>query len=735
MTRPACFLLLIGIVLTTAHAADITWRNIGPGGGGWIQSLATDPFDPQRLHLGCDVGGYYPSRDLGDTWSIHNIGLQDCFVQAIAVSPAARGTILLGCEGGIYKSTDDGKTWTLKRQGFPALNRWGWSAPIGALAFDPAHPQVVYAGIGRPRWGTSGAGAIFKSEDTGETWRMCDWGDLPADAIIGDIKVAPDGSFVLVATNRGLFRSDDAGDNWQRSDTGLPQPDCGRVAISPSSPAICYVTLATRARDKDPFDGGVYRSADRGRTWTRKSQGLADRVGPKSGPMQLTSGYREIVVSPQDPNTVYVGSTAWVSPGVYKSTDGGDSWQWVGPASDRPGTDYGWIRHWGATVECMAISAQQPDTVVFGTSGQVYLTRDGGKSWQQRYCRELPDGRFAGTGLEVTCLNSITFDPRDRQRLYCGYFDIGLLISADGGQTFRRSEKGLQNSGNTFTVIVDPAVPGKLWAGTGEWGANVGDVCRSTDGGATWTVVGKPETGLPNGQTRTLLLDPTSSPDKRRLFVTVNGAGVFSSEDDGATWKAMNEGLPETARKAIAGLVMDPKDGKRLRCLLGGRAADGAGVYETAWGGDPSPAGQSWHKLSTQDIFGDCKQLVADPRSFDALYVCLRATAETPGGLWASHDGGKTFTQLYDYHFAQCMAVGPRDSKILYLGLSDHPFHDQNTTPGFLVSRDGGKTWREENTGLTSSHISSITVSPHDPRLIVVGTGGNGMFLGRDEGR
>jgi len=723
-------LLLMGAFVQSSCAAVITWTSIGPGGGGWIESIATDPFDPALLHLGCDVGGYYRSADFGGHWRIQNAGLQDYFVQCIAVSPVDRGLILLGCEGGIHKSTDGGKTWLPRRDGFPALERYAFSAPIGALTFDPAHSRVVYAGIGRPRWGNGGAGAIYRSDDAGETWRLCPRGDIPADAIVGGLLVAPDGSFALAATDKGLFRSEDGGRTWLESDAGLTHKHCGRVAISRSAPEVCYLTIDTLARDQEPFDGGVYKSVDRGRTWVRKSSGLADRVGPKGGPYQLCSGYREIVISPTDPNTVYVGSTAWVSSGLYKSEDGGERWSATGPVSDQPGIDYGWICQWGATVECLAISTQRPDTLVIGTSGHAFVTRDGAKTWHQAYCTEYKDGRFAGNGLEVTCLNSITFDPRRKERVYCGYFDIGLLISDDLGKTFRRSAQGMKNAGNTFTVLADPAVPGKLWAGTGEWGANVGDVCRSVDDGRTWTVVGKPETGLPNGQTRTLLLDPASPPSARRLYVTVNGHGVYMSEDGGTSWRAANEGLPEKARGGIAGLVMSPgtAGGKPvLRCLLSGKTEDGSGIYESPDGG------ASWRKVSTQGIFGDCKQLVADPKSFDTLYVCLRETQSTPGGLWRSADGGRTFVQLYDYHFAQCMAVNPRSSSILYLGLTDHPYHDGNVTPGLLVSRDGGKTWQPENTGLTSSHISSITVDPHDPGLIVVGTGGNGMFVGRDD--
>lgn len=726
--RLSLALLATHLLAAASPASDITWTSVGPGGGGWIQSVCLDPADPDRIHLGCDVGGYYRSDDLGGRWTIRNTGLTDYFVQCLAVCPDDPTVILLGCEGGIHRSTDGGATWATCRNGFPAPDRWAFSAPISALVFDPSRPGVVYAGIGRPRWGKGGAGAVYRSDDRGQNWRLCPRGQMPADAIITGLDVAPDGSFMLAATDQGLFRSRDGGETWTDSGTGLAHRRCVDVAISRSDPAIGYLTLETLARGKTPFDGGVYRSTDGGATWERRSEGLPARVGPEGGAYQLCSGYREMAVSPEDPDTVYVGSTAWVSPGVYKTTDGGASWSFAGPSRDRPGDDYGWIRFWGPTIECLAISSIEPDTLVCGTSGHVFVTRDGGATWGQAYCSETADGRVSGNGLEVTCLNTVAFDPFLPQRLYCCYFDIGLLISDDLGRSFRKQTKGMGNEGNTFTILADPSAPDRLWAGTGEWATNVGNVCRSVDRGLTWSVVGRPETGLPNGQTRTLLLAPDSPVEARRLLAAVKGHGVYVSDDGGDSWHGANEGLPEAVRGSIAGLVFGAEGSRLLRCLLGGKPEDGSGVYESTDGGS------SWTKVSTQPIFGDCQQLLSDPGDLATLYACLRETATTPGGLWRSTDGGHAFDCLYDYHFAQCVAVSPRDRSILYLGLNDHPFHDGNVTPGFLVSRDGGVTWSPEMDGLTSSHIASISVSPHDPRLIAVGTGGNGVFIGRDTG-
>jgi len=719
---------------------DITWRNVGPGGGGWIQSIACDPARENVLHVGCDVGGYYRSDDGGLTYAIHSTGLRDYFIEAIAVSPTDPHIILLGAEGGIYKSSDDGRTWRWIRQGFPPPQRYSFSAPIGALAFDPSDPNVLYAGVGRPRWGKDGQGRIYRSGDCGESWSVCTPpGTLPDRAIVSDIEAARgEQPHVLAATDQGIYRSDDGGQTWAKSSNGLPHDDVLELAISPSRPNVAYATLRTTARDGQPWNGGVVRSEDGGRTWELRAEGLPKRVGKSTEASEMTSCRKEIVVDPTDSDIAYVGDTAWVSAGVYKTIDGGRHWESCGYR--RPGegafADYGWITDWGPTVECLTISPVNPKRLYFGTGGQILATDDAGSTWRQRYCRMLPDGRFTGTGLEVTCLSGTVFDPHQAGRIYFGYFDIGLLISEDGGATFRRSRQGMKHYGNCFTVVPDPDDPNVLWATTGQWASNQGDVCRSRDRGLTWEVVGKPETGLPEGQTKVLVLDPKSPKGSRHLTVTCGGHGVYRSIDGGERWACINGDLPAEAAGAVRGMVVDPADARHIRLALGGSPVKGSGIYETTDGGT------TWRKVSASTDLADIHDFDADPKDFRTLYVCQRELYDRevnppvmrPGGLYKSADGGVTWARIFDYHFVSCLTVSPLDSRVLHLGTTDHPYHDDSIAAGVFKSKDGGVTWRSENTGLTSLQISSISVAPADDGTaqVIVGTGGNGAFAGVD---
>jgi photosystem II stability/assembly factor-like uncharacterized protein len=533
-----------------------------------------------------------------------------------------------------------------------------------------------------------------------------------------------------------MYRSADGGDTWQKV-PGLPHDCVQEIALAPSDPRVCYATLRTTARDAEPWNGGVVRSADGGLTWELRSGGLPTRVGRSDQPHQMTSTCKEIMVAPDDPDRVFVGDTAWVSAGVYRTTDGGVHWERCAYRTEKESSyaDYGWITQWGASVECLTISPVDPKRLYFGTSGQIFATEDAGATWTQRYCRMEPDGRFGGTGLEVTCSNDVVFDPHQTERLYFCYFDIGLLVTEDAGRTFRRSVTGMRYSGNCFTVVPDPQDADVVWATTGEWGANHGDVCRSTDRGNSWLVVGKPETGLPDGQTKVLRLDPGSPRGSRHLYVTCAGHGVYRSLDHGDTWECLNGDLPPDAAGRVRGLLIDPQDSRRLRIAIGGSPAQGAGVYERA------DAGGAWRKINRDTEFGDIQDFDCG-ESFDTLYVCQRELydreVEPPvfraGGLYRSQDGGATWRQLLAFRFPHRLTVSPLDPRALYLGTTDHPYHDDSIAAGLLKSLDDGETWQSENLGLSSLQISSISVHPRaDGRAdLAVGTGGNGVFLGLD---
>lgn len=724
------YCLTIALCTTPEVRADLRWKNVGPGGGGWIQSIAADPQDPDTVYLGCDVGGFYKSTDGGANWTISNSGLTDFFVESIAVHPSDRKTILLGTQGGVFRSADGGASWEARRSGFPALQSAAYSAPIGAVAFDPRNPAVVYAGIGRPRRNNSGKGHIYKSTDTGETWTLCTSATTfdPA-AIIEDIEVAADGSFVMAATNKGVYRSDDGGATWASANTGLPSTEVREIAIAKGQPEILYCTLRTTARGDAAWNGGVFRSDNGGRSWQARSTGLPQVVASAKQPAKMGSHWKEIVVDPTNADVAYVGGQSWGTPGIFKTTDGGAHWTHVVADTQSDNVkDKGWLQ-WGASVECLTISPVNSDRLWYGTTGYVLSTDNGGTTWTQRYTRMNPDGTWAGNGLEVTALNDIIADPHHANRVFFAYMDLGLLVSNNNGQSMRRVSQGMREEfqRNAFTVAFDPADEKTLWAGTGLWNPNRGEICRSADGGNTWTPVGTPATGLPDGQNRIILVDPTSAPGQRTLYTTSDEHGVFKSTDGGSSWKELTAGLPD-ARKKPRGLLMNPKDTKHLRLALAGTPQNRGSIWES------HDSGAIWKQVSDHSPFFDVQDLKADPLNFDTLYLAQRTFVDRstkpnkiyPGGLFKSVDGGKSWQQAFDYKFVSSIAIDPAQPGTLYLGTLDYLFHDENRAAGVWKSIDEGKSWKQESQGLTLPNITSLhATSSH----LWAGTNGNSVFV------
>jgi photosystem II stability/assembly factor-like uncharacterized protein len=632
----------------------------------------------------------------------------------------------------VHKSVDGGETWRWLREGFPPPEEYSFSAPIGALTIDPQDPETVYAGIGRPRWGDSGKGAVYRTRDGGAHWQLANpgGGGMDPQAIIGDLLVHPGVEGRLyAATDRGLYRSDDAGATWRRLDRGLPGAQVGRLALCRDHPEVMYLTLRNPPGHR-PWEGGVFRSDDGGESWRAASQGLPRQIGRADEAGEMTSTPDRLVVHPSNPDIAYVGDASWVSAGVYRTVDGGRSWRRM-TDPEGPNMQYGWITSWGPSVEGLALDPHRPETLFFTTSGHVFRTTDAGEHWQQAYTRRVPgptgaDAWWASTGLETTCLNDIVVHPRDPTHLYLCYFDIGLLQSRDGGRSFSQTVKGMHYTGNTFTVAFDPDDPNMMYAGTGEWASNHGDVCRSRDGGLTWEVVGKPEAGLPDGQTRHIIVDADSNPAARRIYVTVAESGVFCSEDGGNTWHARNQGLPG---KSVRGMVQEAGGSKALLALIADEASDGGGIYRS------EDRGLHWRRISTDLAWPDPYAFAISRSDPKRLYLAARAHwsrehGAAPGGVFASRDGGVSWQRVLDDRFMDALAVDPKDADVVYAGGTDHPYHDNAIGRGVLRSRDGGRTWEDLSMpNLPSRNITVLTLDPHSPGRLYVGTGGNGAFV------
>ena len=280
--------------ITSLDEAQISWSSIGPGGGGWLTSLAFAP--PNTIYVGNDVGGVFRSLDGGISFEIINNGLQNYVVHTIAVHPETPSTIYLGTSGGLYISVDNGEHWKWSRNGFPPIEPYSWSAPISSLAIDPTNPKIIFAGVGDTNHHLHGQGTIYKSEDSGGHWSIINTGssNLNSKAIIYSILIHPQESdVVFVSTNYGVYKSMDGGVNWEPNNNGLPHTNTRRIIMDPTDPMILYLTINSPP-NKSPWQGGVYKSIDGGNSWQSKTSGLGKNVGGFGDPDLVTANYENI---------------------------------------------------------------------------------------------------------------------------------------------------------------------------------------------------------------------------------------------------------------------------------------------------------------------------------------------------------------------------------------------------------------------------------------------------------
>ena len=318
-------------------------------------------------------------------------------------------------------------------------------------------------------------GGVWKSTDYGVTWQNLTDGKWPsASDSVGAIAVAPSNANVLYAgtgetdirndmiTGDGLFKSVDAGKTWTYS--GLRQTrTIGAVVVDPHDPNVVYAASMGHVFAPNP-DRGVFKSTDGGKTW-QKILFVDDQTGAI-----------DLVMDPQHPSVLYAAMwqaqrTPWSlddggpGSGLYKSIDAGGHWTNI---SRNPGLPHGVLGRIGVDV-----AASDPNVVfaiIQAKGGGVFRSGDGGATWR----RVNANWSLRQRGFYYTC---IYVDPTNPRVVYVPNVD-GIWVSRDGGEAF--SLLHLRH-GDDHSLWIDPSDPKVLLAGT-DGGATV-----STDGGNTWS--------------------------------------------------------------------------------------------------------------------------------------------------------------------------------------------------------------------------------------------------------
>ena len=653
----------------------VRWRHIGPAAfGGRISDLAVDPTDKSVIYVGAASGGVFKTVNGGTTWTpVFDTSGGAQSIGAIAIAPSDPQVVWVGTGepnnrqssswgNGVYRSLDAGRTWT--SMGLEETHH------IGRIVVDPRDPSVVYvAALGR-LWGPNEARGVYRTRDAGKSWQKV----LAIDAETGvvDLLLDPNGRDLIAAayqrrrrafgfvgggTGSGLYRSSDGGDSWQRLGEGLPTGVIGRIGLAQarSEPDVVYAIIEHRTA------GGVYRSDDRGRSWRRTNP-----LNPR--PMY----YSNVRVDPTNPDRVWV-----LDAYLFRSIDGGKTF-----SSDSTGEGIHVDHH------AMWIDPSDPEHMLLGNDGGLYLTRDGARSW--RFIDNLPLAQYY----------DISVDDRDPYLIYGGTQDNGTWALPSR----TNSQGGIFNSdivnlafGDGFYTTPDPTNPRYVYANSQNGRAYVVDMetreqrlirpapADTTTYRFTWSTP--------------VLVSPN---DPRTYYYA--GHRVFRTRDRGHRWEVASPDLSRGSDWRTAPIMGVVRDSTTLS------RDDGVSDYGTA------------------------TTITESPKRAGLLFV-----GTDDGLVHRSTDGGATWSDIT----ARFRLAAPRwvsralasqhDAGVAYVAFDGH--QDDDFAPYLFRTSDGGNSWQSLSAGIPHGYvINAVAEHPDNPRVLLVGTE-QGLLVTYDSGR
>ena len=689
------------------------WSNVNPGGGGAFTCVGAGISG--TIIVGSDIGGVYRSDNHGATWE--NVGssgggLIRSYVSSVAFSPDNGSLVYLGTDGGLYRSGNAGKSFSVSFTG------GYWSA----IAPAPSDPNIVYAAEQSSY--TSTDPVIWKSLNKGLNWVPV--ATLPPGSRVIKLEVQPNNPSHLFALSgyeklaassaprRALYVSNDAaasftnvhGDSMAGGMTGNPW-DATYDPMHPDT-IFCTSVVGGNVDESSSWSGYTWRGSQSGGPWTQVSTHTGAIVARQS-----TGEIMTIDVRRDGPGCSECGT--------FKSADWGASWTRV---SDMTGWDPGWIGSiaWAyneATSGVGKTLGKDPtnSAVIYWVTPQfVWRTTDWGSTFTNMFTNPALPGFWTGRGINNVAPASLS---AGGTTLYAGFYDLGIWRSLNGGASWQPSnDPGVTGEwdgkgGCCMTILADPVRSNVVWASQGD-NMTTSNVVRNTSSAVpgTWTTTA----GVPSGFVSGLSVDPSSPTSNRTLYVTSNG-DVYKSVDDGQSWSKVFDCDSCYVTGASGGTVFTGG----ARGLW--RSTNGGGTWS-----ELAPAtfhlGPNAYPLNSAKWSGPHSILISGGAVYVANYGDHR-------GLYRSLDGGDSWSLIRPDDFA--MTVHADYNGWLYLGSSSATNAGGNAmsgSTGIQISRDSGATWSSLNTGLPWPFAWPIATMPEGTGnvRVFIGSSGSGLW-------
>jgi photosystem II stability/assembly factor-like uncharacterized protein len=697
----------------------LAFRNIGPAiNGGRIADIAIHPDDGSVWYVAVGSGGVWKTENAGTTWQPIFDGESSYSIGSVALDPSNPATVWVGTGedvggrhvgygDGVYKSTDGGKTW--KNMGLTA------SEHISTMLVHPDDSDVVWVSVQGPLWTSGGERGLYKTNDGGETWRQV----LGDDEWTGvtDIVMDPRDPDVLYAATwdrhrtvaaylgggpgSGIHKSTDGGETWTQLTTGLPSSNLGKIglAISPQDPDIVYAAV-----ELDRRTGGLYRSTNRGGSWTKMSDAVSGGTGPHY--------YQELYASPHRFGRLYLVSAVTLISDDHGATFRGMS------LGKKHSDDH-----------AIAFDKDDPDYLLVGSDGGLYETYDDMETW--RFLRNLPvmqyykisvddaepfyfvyggtqdngsNGGPSRTDADHGIRNADWFktlgadghgsatEPGNPNIIY-GEFQQGVLYRVDrltGEQVFIQPQAGAGEPAERFNwdapIEISPHIPTRLYFASQR-------VWRTDDRGDSWTPIS-------GDLTR----------NQERITLPIRGAQPSWDNPWDVSAMSNYNTITSLAESPLAeGLIYAGTDDGLLQVTEDG--------------------GATWRRMEVGDIRGvPATAFVNDIKAdlFDAGTVYMALDDHKSGDfspyLVKSTDRGRSWRSiagdLPDRHLVWRVVQDHVDPQLLFAA----------TEFGIFFTVDGGTRWIELEGGVPTISFRDITLQ-RTHQDVVAGSFGRGIFI------
>jgi photosystem II stability/assembly factor-like uncharacterized protein len=699
--------------------AGLKFRSIGPAFmSGRVSDIAIHPDNENLWYVTIGSGGIWKTTNAGTTWTSIFDGQQSYSIGCITLDPQNPNIIWVGSGenvggrhiaygDGVYRSEDGGNTW--KNMGLKNSER------ISKIIVHPSNSNIIWVASQGPLWSKGGERGLYKSVDGGKTWKRT----LGDDEWVGvtDVLIDPRNPNLLYAATwqrhrtvagymgggpgTAIYRSYDGGETWEKLTSGLPSSNMGKIglAISPQKPDVIYAAI-----ELDRRKGGVYRSENRGSSWTKMSDAVSGGTGPHY--------YQELYACPHNFDRIYLADNY-----MQVSDDGGKTFYRMNENNKHVDN------------HAVAFKKHDPNYILVGCDGGLYESFDKTKTW--KFISNLPVTQFYKLALD---------DAMPFYNVYGGTQDN----NTQGGPSRTENVNGIQNSdwfvilgGDGHQPATEPGNPNIVY---GQW--QQGNLTRH-DRTTGENVYIQPQPDLGEKTERFNWDAPILVSHHNPTHLYFASQRVWKSTDRGDSWTAISGDLTKNIERittpffgttqswdnpwdiyamsnysTITSLAESP--------LLSGLIYAGTddGLIQVTEDG-----GTNWRKVDFSRIPGlpanaFVNDIKADLYDVNTVYAVFdnHKFGDFKPYMYKSTDRGRTWTSI---------ASNLPDKTLLWRIVQDHESRNLmflGTEFGVYVTIDGGNSWTKMTGGMPNISVRDLAIQKRENDLVLA-TFGRGFYV------